>query len=137
MYQDFDIDESDLEQNTKIREEFGVKGGGFKTGHAEALDQGINMYGLVQHTFNIYDGLAAQERRRPVGDISIYDDEERTSDFVELAEVLDIPNGAPPNEGLANCDQHLFGAKEDLTDDDLLAMEQSPPTRHQLLEDNA
>ena len=50
-------DESDVEWNIDIIEEFGVRRGGANRDSGRRLDEGMDMDGLVQHTFHLYDRM--------------------------------------------------------------------------------
>ena len=100
---------------------------------------GMNMHGLVQHTFHIYDGLAAGIGAvdDQVGGESIYEEEQGRREFPEPNEIPDNAERVPPHVDVEMDEQEVPAVDEDMADDDLEAMEPMPLTRHQILEDSA
>lgn len=47
------MDDSDEEWDLDIQAEFGTRGGGFVREVNQELDRGLDMSGLVQHTFHM------------------------------------------------------------------------------------
>ena len=136
--QGFDNDESDSEWDSDIREEFGTRGGGHRR-NERLLDVGMNMDGLVQHTFHIYDGIAASIRNADnrVGGQSVHDTDRRYEDG---GEAVDGPREHGVQQPRSVNDKPAHEAPEgdeEMEEDDLPAMQDMPPSRAQLLEDSA
>ena len=139
MLQGFDRDDSDEEWEVEIREEFGVRGGHFTQNSGRPMDVGMDIRGLVQHTFHIYDGLASRVGNVDdvVGGESIYEDrQEEAGDEAATggAQQQEETTGEPD---LPNQTDHARTREEQLDDDDLAAMEQLTPTQQQILEESA
>ena len=99
----------------------------------------MDMDGLVQHTFHIYDGLASS-----IGNVddrvqgeSVYEAPGREED---VDDAVDGPQGIGVDNDTMDMDvmeDEVSAAEEEMPDDDLPAMEPMPPSREQLLEDSA
>lgn len=103
------------------------------------LDVGLNMEGLVQHTFHIYDGLVAR-----LGNLQ--DNNEEDASFSDTVQDKRFPEQAPEarQQSTGEAPQpegkgapEPVAVNEDMLDDDLHAMEHVPPTPDELLEESA
>ena len=124
--QGYPNDESDDEWDSFVREEFGARGAGFAINQTEDMDAGLEMLELVEHAFQVYDGLA--------GGIGVNVDEVGTEDIEEV-----LPEHGQAGDGL-NEGRSGNGSDDqdpDIQDDDLEAMEMIPPTQRELLESSA
>ena len=138
LLQGFDPDESDAEWDQDIREQYGARGQATVGNGRRIVDEGANMERLVQHTFHVYDSL--------VGTIGNVQDDDLDDTAQGENEV-----GRDRDTGLAEDTMDYAGEgqqpaaapdapdtmEEDMADDDLMAMEQGPPTPHQILEESA
>ena len=104
------------------------------------LDRGLNMTGMVQHVFHMYDGLVGR-----LGNIQDENEEEQPIDTgvnvgvqaepeLEDEEVPDVDHGVPCNPEI---NSEGVAPEEDMADDDIAAMECMPPTPEQILEESA
>ena len=130
-------DDSDDEWDTDIREEFGIRGGRNERGVGRSLDQGLDMAGLVQHTFRLYDQLVGNvfDVRDGV-DVQGGDDEEGHGGDqarpIPVQPEVEANMGDMPQEA-ADVDAE----EEDMGDDDVPAMEDGRPTQEQVLQESA
>ena len=132
-----DRDDSDVEWDADIIQEFGVRGGLSHAGGGGGLDDGLDMEGLVQHTFHRYDDLVGNVFDQRDG-VELQGDMD--GEFRGGGEGQDGPQvaaRAPMNrENLE--DLHADNVEdEQLGDDDLPAMEIERPTHQQILEESA
>ena len=93
----------------------------------------------MQHTFHIYDGLAASigNADDQLGEESVYNADQRDQ---EAGEAVDGPQGHGAEQivnDFENADAQLPIRDEEMPDDDLDAMQELPPSREQMLEDSA
>ena len=110
-------------------------------GADRVLDEGMAMEDMVQHTFHVYDGL--------VGSIGNVQDESEEEEFgeVDRPEMHQPRDWAENEAGAAEPVLNRAGSPdtqrdagygdEEMVDDDLMAMEQMPPTPEELLEEGA
>ena len=108
-----------------MREEFGARGPGFARNQGEGLDTGLDMLELVEHAFEVYNGLA-----RGIG---IDEGELGDDDTTEVLPEASMEDGAQPGQDGDLGPEH----DTDVVDDDLDAMELIPPTQRELLESAA
>ena len=123
--QGFDGDSSDDEWNAFVAEEFGNRGHEFLRLGEEQLDAGMDMQNCVQHAFQVYDGLAGG-----IGNDLGVEGEEDALDVPTQEIQHGVFQQGPMPEPVEEEDG-------DRLDDDLGAMDGTPPSLRELLESSA
>ena len=119
-------DESDDEWDSYMREEFGARGPGTGAEDGNGMDTGLEMLELVEHAFQVYDGLA--------GGIGVNEGDIEEDDIHEV--LHDPVVEEEPNVG-GQRQEEGYEHDTDMADDDLEAMELVPPSQRELLEASA